>query len=248
LVYNRLAHRPENPSLLNEERTTTIADPRERPRTYVVEEPLTVEKPAVAQEPAKPPEKVKASGGTGGSPSPEEFMSELYRSRADESRYHVIVWGPTQKAYLVYGHKVIDTYTISTGKNGFGESSNSWRTPRGLLEVSDIAGSGMPKGTIFKSATPVYRGNEPSIADISTTSSKYEKGLMTSRIVILDGVERSNGNTRSRGIYLHGTQKEGLLGTQDSHGCIRFANDDIITLADNYLSEGSKVYVYDGRS
>jgi lipoprotein-anchoring transpeptidase ErfK/SrfK len=39
-----------------------------------------------------------------------------------------------------------------------------------------------------------------------------------------------NANTRDRYIYFHGTNREDLIGTPASHGCIRMKNADIAEL------------------
>ena len=37
----------------------------------------------------------------------------------------------------------------------------------------------------------------------------------------------------SRGIFIHGTHEEGLLGKPASKGCVRMANKDVIELYEN---------------
>ena len=58
-----------------------------------------------------------------------------------------------------------------------------------------------------------------------------------------DGINRGAGrDSRSRFIYLHGTNQEHLLGRPASHGCIRLANRDIMELFD--LTEGHPTYCW----
>ena len=45
--------------------------------------------------------------------------------------------------------------------------------------------------------------------------------LVLTRILWLEGGDPENANTKSRYIYIHGTNQENLLGTPASHGCIR---------------------------
>ncbi len=70
--------------------------------------------------------------------------------------------------------------------------------------------------------------------------------LILSRIFWLDGLEpgRNRGGTvdsRSRYIYLHGTNQEQLLGKPASHGCVRMSNRDIAALYD--MVRGRPFYV-----
>ena len=56
-------------------------------------------------------------------------------------------------------------------------------------------------------------------------------------MITLDGLEegwnRGPGrDSLARFIYLHGTNREDLLGTPASHGCVRMANADILHLFD----------------
>ena len=51
-----------------------------------------------------------------------------------------------------------------------------------------------------------------------------------SRILTLEGLEPHNANTRSRYIYIHGTNEVDKIGTPVSHGCIRLTPEDMLTL------------------
>jgi lipoprotein-anchoring transpeptidase ErfK/SrfK len=46
----------------------------------------------------------------------------------------------------------------------------------------------------------------------------------------------------TRGIMIHGTPEEGLIGTPTSHGCIRMKNQDIINLFDK-IDTNTKVII-----
>ncbi|MFA5041157.1 MAG: L,D-transpeptidase, partial [Bdellovibrionales bacterium] len=59
-----------------------------------------------------------------------------------------------------------------------------------------------------------------------------EDDLVLTRILWLEGRESHNANTKERYIYIHGTNREDLLGTPASHGCIRMSNNEIIELFD----------------
>jgi lipoprotein-anchoring transpeptidase ErfK/SrfK len=74
--------------------------------------------------------------------------------------------------------------------------------------------------TVFRSRLPV--GTYPAAA-------RGEDAILT-RIIALHGLEPHNANTRSRYIYIHGTNEVSLLGTPASHGCIRLSPQDMLTL------------------
>lgn len=66
--------------------------------------------------------------------------------------------------------------------------------------------------------------------------------LVLTRVMWLEGLETKNRNTLARHIDLQGTNREGLLGTSDSGGGIRFANADIVELF-ALVDEGTEVDV-----
>jgi hypothetical protein len=81
------------------------------------------------------------------------------------------------------------------------------------------------------------------IAEIHTDSCSGVEDLMTTRIFTLEGIETSNPdntNAYARGIYIHGTNCEGEIGTRASHGCVRMKNTDIVELS-NLIDKG--IYV-----
>ena len=69
-----------------------------------------------------------------------------------------------------------------------------------------------------------------------------EADHVQSRILWLDGLDTENANTKSRYIYIHGTNAESALGTPASHGCVRMGNDDIIALYE-LVPLGAKVEI-----
>jgi L,D-transpeptidase YbiS len=111
---------------------------------------------------------------------------------------------------------------ISTSKFGIGERPGSSCTPTGRFIIDEKHGDLAPVGEIFVSRKPTGRiGSPDDPADHVQT-----------RILWLHGIDPENANTKSRYIYLHGTNQEQFLGTPASHGCIRMSNLDIIRLYD----------------
>ena len=66
--------------------------------------------------------------------------------------------------------------------------------------------------------------------------------FILTRILWLDGLEPHNANTRSRYIYIHGTNNTDLLGAPASHGCIRLSPRDMLDLF-ALAEEGMDVFI-----
>ncbi len=104
-----------------------------------------------------------------------------------------------------------------------GFTEGSLRTPTGKFRVSEKIGAGEPIYTKFVARVPVGAW-EPS----DTT----EDDLILTRILRLEGLDAENANTLDRYIYIHGTNREDLIGRPASHGCVRLANSDMSELFD----------------
>lgn len=124
---------------------------------------------------------------------------------------------------LFRGDEPVRTFVISTARKGVGSTPGSHRTPTGRFVIVQKIGDGMPEGTIFKSREPVGHWQPGEACD---------KDLVLTRIIRISGLEPGNANTFDRFIYFHGTNREDLLGTPASCGCIRLSNRDIIELHD----------------
>ena len=117
----------------------------------------------------------------------------------------------------------VRTYPISSAAKGMGFADGSFRTPTGRFVISGKIGDGEPIHTRFKARVPV---------GIWDTEDINGDDLILTRIIRLDGLDEENANTLDRFIYIHGTNREDLLGTPCSHGCIRLGNADMIDLFD----------------
>jgi lipoprotein-anchoring transpeptidase ErfK/SrfK len=74
-----------------------------------------------------------------------------------------------------------------------------------------------------------------------------EENLILTRILRLDGLEPGINkgekiDSYARYIYIHGTNREDLIGKPMSHGCICMRNNDIIELFDS-VEEGTLVII-----
>jgi lipoprotein-anchoring transpeptidase ErfK/SrfK len=113
---------------------------------------------------------------------------------------------------------------------GFELGSNC--TPTGRFRIAEKIGNGAARGEIFVGRQPIGQiGQEGDPEDRVQT-----------RILWLDGLDIENANTRSRYIYIHGTNAESELGIPTSHGCIRMSNLDVIDLFDR-VSVGATVVI-----
>ena len=135
--------------------------------------------------------------------------------------------------------KLVNCYTISTARKGLGNRFGSHCTPTGKLKVAAKIGAGMPRGTVFRDrqATGQFWSSDPENPLFSA-----REDLVLTRVIWREGAEPTNANTRERMIYLHGTNREGLLGHPDSQGGIRFRNEDIEEVF-NVLTEGCEVHI-----
>jgi L,D-transpeptidase YbiS len=138
----------------------------------------------------------------------------------------------TQHLDLLEDDIVLLTYPISTATNGGGERVGSEKTPRGLHEVRELIGHGMPSGAIF-----VARQWTGEVCTPELQAGNPERDWMLSRLIWLAGLEVGKNcggdvDTFARYIYIHGTPDSEPVGEPHSHGCIRMRNADVIALFD----------------
>jgi lipoprotein-anchoring transpeptidase ErfK/SrfK len=168
------------------------------------------------------------------------FEKELkkLRSKMSAGDRGMLVDGAKKKMYVVRkttkGFVFEKSYTVATGKPGFGEVRHSNRTPRGMHSVK-VTSRG-PRGSVIKSKR-VQRERK--------TNMRTGRADITTAILALAGEESSNKSSYSRGIYIHGTAAEQRrLGRQASAGCVNTSNVDIEDIHDLTTSQSGKMYVY----
>ncbi|MFD2255349.1 HAD-IB family phosphatase [Luteolibacter algae] len=115
------------------------------------------------------------------------------------------------------------SFSVSTSEKGMGFTEGSLRTPTGRFVISEKIGGDQPIYTKFVAREPVGTWNPEEITG---------DDLILTRILRLDGLDEENANTMDRYVYIHGTNREDLIGRPASHGCIRLANEDMIELFD----------------
>ena len=133
----------------------------------------------------------------------------------------IVVSVRDQKLALVEDGVSVAQFSVSTSKFGVGDRAGSYATPLGTMEVASKIGARAPLGTVFKSCArtgEVLRPNAPGRDPIVT------------RILRLRGLEPRNARAFGRGIYIHGTPVERLIGRPASYGCIRMRSRDIMRL------------------
>lgn len=140
---------------------------------------------------------------------------------------------PDQTLALVEGGVVREKFSVSTSKFGLGDKSNSYATPLGSLEIASKIGGNAPLGTVFKSRRPT--------GEILAPNAPGRDPIVT-RILWLRGLERENARAYSRGIYIHGTPVERLIGRPVSYGCIRMRSKDVMRLF-NTVRVGTKIEI-----
>lgn len=135
-------------------------------------------------------------------------------------------------------------YSVSTAKNGAGETEGSACTPRGLHVIRAKIGAGQKDGAVFVGRRPTGEVYSSQLA-----ARHPERDWILSRILWLCGQEPGRNrygqvDTMRRYIYIHGCPDECPIGVPASHGCIRMRNADIIELFD-LVSAGTQVFIHE---
>ena len=126
----------------------------------------------------------------------------------------------------------IRRYSVSTARNGAGEASGSFCTPRGRHIIRARIGAGAPIGAAFRGRRPTGEVWTPELA-----AANPGRDWILTRILWLSGTEPGFNrlgevDSMRRYIYIHGTPDSAAVGVPGSHGCIRMRNEDIADLFD----------------
>ena len=131
--------------------------------------------------------------------------------------------------------RVARSFPVSTAKKGTGSEPDSHKTPLGWHRVCQKIGDDAVPGTQFVGRKPIGRVWK-------STDPLEEKNLVLTRILWLDGEEPHNRTSKDRYIYIHGTNREDLIGTPASAGCVCLKNSDVIDLYD-LVPTGTRVEI-----
>jgi hypothetical protein len=145
----------------------------------------------------------------------------------------LVVSVPDQTLAVIDGGVVVEKFPVSTSRFGLGDSPNSYATPLGSLEIASKIGANAPLGAVFKSRKPTGEILKPNAAG---------RDPIVTRILWLRGLERENARAYNRGIYIHGTPVEQLIGRPASYGCIRMRSRDIARIF-NEVGVGTKIEI-----
>lgn len=139
---------------------------------------------------------------------------------------------PRQEIDLIEGGAILNTWPVSTARNGPGEQRGSECTPRGWHRVRARIGAGAGAGTIFRGRRPTGE-----IYDEALEARYPDRDWILTRILWLGGLEPGFNrygpvDTAWRYVYIHGSPDRGVSGVPASHGCIRLRSLDMIDLFD----------------
>lgn len=147
---------------------------------------------------------------------------------------HLEVSIDEQRLDLFKSGNLVRSFPVSTGKKGVGFREGSFRTPTGRFLISEKIGGEQKRNTIFKKREPV---------GIWRKGSRQDQDLVLTRIIRLSGLDPENANTMERFIYIHGTNREDLIGAPASMGCVRLKNADVEELF-KMVSEGDTLVIH----
>ena len=149
-----------------------------------------------------------------------------------------------QQLDIIRQGKVINTYPVSTARNGSGEQMGSECTPRGWHKIRAKIGADQPLNAVY-----VGRRATGEVYSTELGSQCPDRDWILTRILWLGGLEPGKNRYRSvdstwRYIYIHGCPDELMKGKPESHGCIRMKNADVLDLF-NQISAGELVYIHE---
>ena len=151
---------------------------------------------------------------------------------------------PSQQLTVFTAGNRMQSYPVSTAKNGAGELRGSECTPRGWHKIRAKIGADQPLQSVF-----VGRRATGEIYSAELGREYPQRDWILTRILWLSGLEpglNRYGNVDSawRYIYIHGGPDELMTGIPGSHGCIRMNNTDMLDLF-NRVQAGTKVYIHE---
>jgi len=166
------------------------------------------------------------------------IYKKLLRFLTDPADLFVVVSIETQTLLVCMNDTVVERFDCSTSRFGNGIRENSLKTPPGVHRIRQKIGSGAPLGRIFKDRIDTGTNWDPR---------SIEDNLILTRILRLEGLEEginkgAGVDSYERYIYIHGTNREEMIGTPLSHGCVCLRNPDIIRLFET-VREGTVVYI-----
>lgn len=166
------------------------------------------------------------------------IYEKLKKYLTDPGGLYLVQSVETQTLFVCSKKTVVDSCDASTSRFGNGIRENSFKTPPGIHRIRDKIGSGAPVGRIFR---------ERKDTGVDWDGQSVEDNLILTRVMCLEGLEEginkgSGIDSYERCIYIHGTDKEDLVGNPLSHGCIVLRNADVVRVFE-LVKEGTVVYI-----
>lgn len=171
-------------------------------------------------------------------PGVREALEHLKEGGWDKKDPAIVVDIAHQRLLLLEDGQVSHAWRVSTSKYGVGSVPGSYKTPVGLHRIWKKTGASARLGQPLKNG-------EPTDAPVPEAGER-KKVYISTRAMMLEGLEEGNKTSKSRGIWIHGTTAEAKIGQPASIGCVRMRNVDVVKLFD-VVSEGTLVYLTDRR-
>jgi hypothetical protein len=131
----------------------------------------------------------------------------------------IVVSVPDQRLVLIQNGLRVAEFPVSTSRFGLGDRPRSYATPLGALEIASKVGENAPLGAVFHGCRPTGEVLQPNARG---------RDPIVTRILCLRGLEAQNARASCRGIYIHGTPQERMIGRPASYGCIRMRSRDVM--------------------
>ena len=149
-----------------------------------------------------------------------------------------------QQLSIVANGQVLQSYPVSTARNGAGELMGSECTPTGWYKIRAKIGAEQSLNAVF-----IGRRGTGEIYSTELGKQHPQRDWILTRILWLGGLEPGRNrygkvDTTWRYIYIHGCPDELMNGDPESHGCIRMKNADVLDLF-NRVEAGVKVYIHE---
>ena len=145
----------------------------------------------------------------------------------------IVVSVADQKMVVLHNGLRVAQYPVSTSRFGVGDRPRSYATPLGSLMIASKVGAGAPLGAVFKGRVRTGEVLKPNALG---------RDPIVTRILHLRGLEAQNARAYGRGIYIHGTPQERLIGRPASFGCIRMRSKDVTRLFES-VPVGTRVEI-----
>ncbi len=138
----------------------------------------------------------------------------------------------SQRLHLREGEQRLQSWTVSTARNGLGEQQGSECTPRGWHQIRAKIGADCPVNAVFVARRWTGEIYSPALAQ-----AQPERDWILTRILWLSGLEPGRNrlgdvDSQRRYIYIHATPDTEPMGVALSHGCVRMRHGDLLALFD----------------